>query len=828
MRRITLGVGLLSAGTLTFEITLTRVFAVAQWYHFAFMAVSVALLGFGASGTALSLWPAPARSPQRWMSPLSAAFAVTLLGSYLAINAVPFDSYRIAWEPIQFLYLAVYYLALTTPFFFAGLIVGALLSSEAYPVNQIYAANLAGSGLGALTALAGLTWLSAPGMILVATALGLAATTSFHLRNTQYAIRNALPLFLTLPLLLLALHPPAPLDIRMSPYKTLSNLLRYPGTQITFTGWNAFSRVDAIESPTIRSYPGLSFRYAGPTPAQAGLTVDGDNLTPITATADEEALAFLDALPTAFPYRLVERPRTLIVEPGGGLEVLQALRHGASHVTAVEDNPLIVDVVRRLYDAYSGQVYTRPEVTVHIETGRGFARRAVAAGQAFDLIHIALADSFKVVNFGAYSLTESPAYTVEAFRDFYRLLSDDGVLVVPRWLQLPPSESLRAAATVITALEAEGVARPAEHLLAYRTFKTMTLLVRRRPFTPEEVDAARQFVAQQGFDLVAAPGITLADVNRYNRLEEPMYYQAFQQLLGPERDRFIAGYLYDISPPTDDRPFFFHYFRWSQLDEILVTFGKTWQPFGGGGYLVLFILLGLATLASAGLILLPLAIQRLRRSLHSDPNIHQAQRPRHVTLSTFVVFFALGIGFLFVEMPLIQHFVVYLGHPTLAFATVLLAILVFSGLGSLAAPRVPVAPAFLVIALGATLYPVLLRPILSATLGSPLMVRLTVATLSLAPLGVFMGVPFPRALALVERIDPRLTPWAWAINGCASVLSAILATMLAVSLGFSLVLVVAGGMYLAGLLAIIPLRAHEKHYNGLGKQRSRDQGRHDR
>ncbi|MFQ5854601.1 MAG: hypothetical protein ACE5LU_03005, partial [Anaerolineae bacterium] len=607
-----------------------------------------------------------------------------------------------------------------------------------------------------------------------------------------------------------ALNPPALLDVHMSPYKTLSTLLRYPDTRVTFTGWNAFSRVDAVESSAIHSYPGLSFGYMGSTPEQVGITVDGDDLIPVTSTADKDALAFLDALPTAFPYQIVVAAKTLIIGPGGGLEVLQALRQGASQVTAVEDNPLIIDVVRRLYGSYSGQLYTRPEVTVEIESGRGFARRAVAAGHTFDLVHVSLADSFKVVNFGAYSLTESPTHTVDAFRDFYRLLSDDGILVIPRWLQLPPSESVRAAATAIVALEAEGVDEPAAQLMAYRTFKTMTLLVKRQPFTPDQVAAARQFVDEQGFDLVAAPGIKPVDVNQHNVLAAPAYYQAFQQLLGPDRNQFMAGYQYDISPPTDDRPFFFHYFRWSQINEILATFGKTWQPFGGGGYLVLFILLGLAALTSVGLIVLPLVIWQLRRPPDAGP-AESPKRPRHVTLCTFAVFFALGIGFLFIEIPLIQHFVVFLGHPTLAFAAVLLAVLVFSGLGSLAAPRVPLVPGFIVIALGATLYPVLLRPILSASLGWPLALRLVAAVLSLAPLGFFMGVPFPRTLDLVRGIDPQLTPWAWAINGCASVLSSILATMLAVSTGFSIVLTVAGGMYLAGLLAITPLFRARRH-----------------
>jgi hypothetical protein len=842
MRRETLGVALLSAATLAFEITLTRIFAVAQWYHFAFMAVSIALLGFGASGTALTVWPAPIRAPARWLGPITLTFGLGVVGSYLVVNYLPFDSYRIAWERVQLLYLAVYYLALTVPFFCVGLVVGALLASEAVPVSRIYAANLAGSGLGSLGALAALTWLSAPGVVLVTAAVGLLAAAVFgHAsRITHHAPRTVLSLpkgttphasrlthhvsrlthhvsrftpHVSLPLAvlltLLALNPPRLFDLRMSPYKTLSNLLRYPDTRVTFTGWNAFSRVDAVESSTIRKYPGLSFSYIGDTPRQVGITVDGDNLSPITGTANPQALAFLDALPTALPFQLVDRPRTLVVNARGGLDVLQALHQGAASVTAVEDNPLIVNLVRDRYREFSGGLYTHPRVEVAVESGRGFARRAVVGGRTFDLVIISLADSFKVVNFGAYSLTESPTYTVEGVLDFYRLLSDEGLLVITRWLQVPPSESLRAANIVITALERAGVVDPAAYLVAYRTFNTMTLVVSRRPFAPGQLAKVRAFLAANGFDLVAAPDMHPAEANRYNVLEAPLYYRAFQQLLGPQRDEFIRDHTFDITPPTDDRPFFFHYFRWRQVDMILATLGKTWQPFGGGGYLVLVLLLILAVLASVVLIILPMLLRgaRVRLSAPRPSTASSSPSPaRVVSLSTLVVFFALGIGYLFVEIPLIQRFVVYLGHPTLAFAAVLTAVLVFSGVGSLLAPRLPVVPVFLVVALGAIFYPMLLRPIINATLGASLPLRLGVTVISLAPLATFMGMPFPRTLSLVRAANPGLVPWAWAINGCASVLSAILAAMLAVSVGFSAVLAAAGAAYLVGLLAAVPLQ----------------------
>ena len=802
MRRTLCGVALLSAAALAFEITLTRVFAVARWYHFAFMAVSIALLGFGASGTALAVWPQLTRTPERWSRWGAFAFGVSVLGSYLVINELPFDSYRIAWERVQLLYLAAYYLSLTVPFFCAGLVVGALLAAEGAPVNRIYAANFAGSGLGSLGALAALTWFSPPGVILLTAATGLLGAAAFARSNAPrpHVSRFTLgALLLALVLAAPATRPPHLLALHMSPYKTLSNLLRYPDTRVTFTGWNAFSRVDAVESRTIRSYPGLSFRYTGATPRQVGITIDGDNLSPITATGDPQALAFLDALPTALPFRLVARPRTLVVNARGGLDVLQALHQGAASVTAVEDNPLVVRLVRDRYREFAGNLYGSPQVEVVVESGRGFARRAVAAGRTFDLVVISLADSFKVVNFGAYSLTENPTYTVEGMLDFYRLLSERGVLVVTRWLQVPPSESLRAAATLIAALERAGVTDAAQHLVAYRSFNTMTLLASRRPFQPAQLARVRAFLAANGFDLVAAPDMRPQEANRYNVLEEPLYYRGFQALLGPEREAFIAGYFYDIRPPTDDRPFFFHYFRWRQVHAILATFGKTWQPFGGGGYLVLVLLLILAGLASTMLILLPLAISRpALATLSHSPTLT-------TRLAVLIVFLALGIGYLFVEIPFIQGFVVFLGHPTLAFATVLVAMLVFSGVGSLLAPRVPLLPAFLILAVGATSYPALLRPILNATLGAPLAARLGVTIVSLAPLAVFMGVPFPRALALLQEVNPAWVPWAWAVNGCASVLSSILAAMVAVSAGFHVVLATAGAAYGVAMIAVIGL-----------------------
>ncbi len=614
-----LGISLLSAATLIFEIALSRIFSVAQWYHFAFMTVSLALLGFGASGSFLSIFQEKAKvNLDRVLIASSSLFWLTLLGGYLVANYVPFDSFCIAWDRRQLLYLAIYYLSLSTPFFFSGLCISLLIAAAPTRVNEIYFSNLIGSGLGCLLVVVLLPLFGGAGTVIFAALLGAVATTAFKWAHTsrQVVSFRLLPLASCILLILLLLIRPPLFDIRMSPYKALSTILRYPDTRLVFTGWNAFSRVDVIESRSIKSAPGLSFAYKGVPPPQMGLTIDGDNLSAITTTDLEKTtdwekatdLRFIEFLPVALPHRLIPRAKALIIKPRGGLDVLVALHHGASSITVVEDNPLVVEVVRDRFGDFAGGVYSHERVSVVVENGRSYVRRS---GERFDLIQLSLSDTFKVITSGAYSLSENYLYTIEAFADFYERLSDGGLLVVTRWLQLPPSESLRAGAIAIEALERLGVERPEQHIVAIRSFQTMTLLVKRGDFTAREIETVKDFCAEKRFDLVYYPGIAHTEANLYNVLPEPYYYQAFHDLIfAADRAEFYARYPYDVSPPHDNRPFFFHFFKWSQIPAILESFGKTWQPFGGSGYLVLVALLILALLASAGLILSPLFFRR--------------------------------------------------------------------------------------------------------------------------------------------------------------------------------------------------------------------------
>ncbi len=793
------GVFLLSMASLAFEITLTRVFSVAQWYHFAFMSVSIALLGLGASGSFLYLLPGLARrAAPRLLAGLSALFALGVVAGYLTINYIPFDSYCIAWERVQLLYLALYYLSLTLPFFFSGLVLGILLAARPELAGRLYSFNMAGSALGCLAAVVALPLLGGAGTVMLSASLGALAAVAFsggwRPRAGKASLRllalGALYLLMALALLLLAVHPPPLLEVRLSPYKGLSQALRYPGARVVFSRWNAFSRVDVLESEGVKSAPGLSLAYPEPPPPQLGLFIDGDDLSPITRPDD---LGFVDYLPVSLPYRLRPGARALIVEPRGGLDVLVALHTGASSVVAVESNPLVVEAVRDAFGEFAGGIYRDERVTVVTENGRSYVRRT---GERFDLIQLALTDTYRPVTSGAYSLSENYLYTVEAFVDYLAHLSEGGLLVVSRWLQTPPSESLRAGALAVTALERMGVGHPERRLVVVRGWRTALLMVKNGDFTGEEIEAVKDFCRERQFDLVYYPGIREEEANRYNVYQEPCYYRAFQELLFGDRARFYARYPYDVAPPSDDRPFFFHFFKWGQAPEILRTFGKVWQPFGGSGYFVLVALLILALLASAALILLPLFLRR--RAQHAAPS--QLSRGR-----VFVYFALLGFGYLFVEIPLMQRFILFLGHPIYAFAAVLFSLLLFSGLGSRASPRLPLAGVLIVLVGAILLYPLVLPLVFRLLLGQSLGLRLLASVLVLAPLGFLMGVPFPKGVAIVGARAPDLVPWAWGINGCTSVLASIISVMLAISFGFSWVLVAAGLAYAGGLAAVWPL-----------------------
>jgi hypothetical protein len=648
---------------------------------------------------------------------------------------------------------------------------------------------MVGSAIGCLLALILPAIVGGEGVVLLSAALGIASAlvcvwTPYcgQLKRRLVLIAHGVAI---LALSLTAFRLPSWLEIRLSPYKSLSYALLYPDAEHLSQQWNSISRVDVVRSSSIRSLPGSGFSCPHPPPAQRGLTVDGDDLTPISHVSPGfSELPYTDCLLTALPYRLRSGAHALVLEPVGGFNALVALAEGAEQVTAVVANPLVVEAVRE-QGAWAGSLYDDPRVDVVAQEGRSYVRHAQ---QRFDIIDLALTDPQRTIVSGAYSLAEDYAYTVEAFVDMMNRLDRNGLLVVTRWLQLPPSESIRAFALAVEAVERTG-GNPRTDIAALRSYQQISILVRRTAFTANELKAVRAFAEDRRFDLVHLPNLQGDEVNQYNVLSEPVYYDAYRGLLqATNRREWLAAYAYDVRPTTDDRPFCGHFFKWRQLPEVLAAAGHTWQPFGGAGYLVPLALLVLATFSAGLLILAPLALLKAKTV------------PRQGRWRVLVYFALLGMGYLGIEIPLMQRFILYLGHPTWSLSTVLFGILVFSGLGSRFSRRVPLRAVLLVVPTLVAVYALGLSLLFEATLALPFLTRLLVSLAVLAPLGLLMGMPFPGGIARLGE-GPHIA-WAWAVNGATSVIASIGAALVALSSGFSVVLLLGAGCYVAAVMAV--------------------------
>jgi len=787
------GILLVSAATLMFELALTRLFSVAEWYHFAFLSISVALLGYASSGTILSSISHHRRV--RLASLLSVLFPLSIVGAYLAINTIPFDSYELALSPVQFLYLALYYLSLIVPFGISGYLIAHWMSLHPDRSNKLYAANLVGSALGTAGLTLTLPPLGGVGTVMAAASLG-ALGAGFLLRGeSPLSLRKASHLSFYLAVVGLcifwAIRPPSWAALRASPYKGLSYALQGAGARLDYQRWNVSSRVDVVLSPQIHSAPGLSLNYTGRLPLQHGLTVDGGDLSPISRRNAPEDTRFLDYLPSSMPHLLRPGATALIIQPRGGLDVAVALHHGARRVCIAEDNRLIVEAVRDVYGSFVGGLYIDPRVVVWIEDGRSILQQP---GESFDIIQYALTEAYHPLTSASYGLSENYMYTEQAFTRALGRLTDDGLFVVTRWLQDPPSESVRAGALMVTALERAGIDDPGQHLLAFRSWSTMTLLASPAPFSEGDLSLLVSTCERLGYDLVYYPGMCIEEANQHNLLPQPLYYTAFQELLrSKDRRTFYEAQVYDISPPSDDHPFYGHYFRWRHIPRIVAGLGKVWQPFGGSGFLLVLALLIVAILSAVLFVLLPL--------------VRSHGMPRQIPYRGRIVgyFAALGLGFLMVEMPLMQQFILYLGHPATSFIVVLSTLLLFSGVGSMLSRRISLRGALLALVVLILIYPQALRVLFDLTLAMALPARMAIAVVCLLPLGMLLGIPFAGGIRRIEEMVPGLTPWAWAINGSTSVVGSIAATILALSAGYHVVLYAAALCYLGAALAFWPL-----------------------
>jgi spermidine synthase len=774
------GVACISASILLVELGITRLFSVITWNHFAFLAVSLALFGLSASAVFLHVLapqhPVERVDRQLWIYSLVFATSATVVAVLFLRTAV-----GTAFTSRNFASLVGAYALAALPFFFGGACITLAVSRLHHDINRVYGADLAGAAAGCLLFIPVLEVCGGPGPLIGAAALAACAAACFADTRARMAIAATVSIAALAALVLhTRLHF---LDVRFT---------KAGERPWIFTKWNSYSRV-AVYPETHHDW-GLSANYAGEHPFSYFMDIDASASTEILVAQTPEDVAFLRHEVTAFAYRFMPAGGdALVIGPGGGRDLWSALVFGARRVVGVEINSIIVnDVMRGRFRGRSGRLYERPDVQVYVDDGRNFVARS---REQYDVIQASLVDTWAATSAGAFSLTENNLYTVEAFVDYLKHLRPNGLLTMSRWT----NEGVRVLSLARAAAEHMGwpvsdrffaVERPAGDA------GVTTFMLRTTPFTPDENRRLRVEARELGFRIIYAPGLDGRPPDG-DRL-----YVALAT--ADDAEAVYRRHNRDISPVVDDRPFFFQGVKPSALPQLLRD-ASTIKSSDGINLLarLLIVSLGLVVV----FIVLPLALRTGASS-------------RELPVGWLGYFACLGVGFMLIEIGLMQRFVLFLGHPTYALTVVLFTLLLGGAIGSRVSRRVGGDPRRL---LGITLpiicglavaYAYALPQLFTAWLGLERPLRIALSAALLLPLGVGLGMPLPAGIAMLGRDRPQHLAWAWAINGATSVLGSVVAMLIALTVGFRVVVLTGAACYVVALLLGVALPREQQAESG--------------
>ena len=788
-RAMVFGIALCSFAALLLELALTRLFSVVLFYHFAFLAISIALLGLGAGGVFAHL-----------RKDRLARFETRALVSRLcSINAliVPVVLVIVLRIPVSldistanFLRLTAIYLASAVPFFITGLEFSIVFAREAKHVSPLYAADLAGGALACLAIVPLLNWLGGPNTVFFT---GVCMATAGTIWATDRKARRSAAGRALFILVLIGVNYSGKLfDIIYA-----KGGLRDPAW-VEFARWNAISRVEVDTQGRGKA-----------------IVIDADASTYLMNVDPKHWQGpwerNLMSAPPALANVLRPRGDYAIIGPGGGVDVLRAVGNGSPNVTGIEINPIIANTIMRgRYADYTFHLYQQPEVHIHVTDGRSFVRNAK---QPFDVVQMTLVDTWASTAAGAFALSVNSLYTVEAFREYFEHLKPDGIIAITRWEFQQPREALRVVSVAMQALQEMGVANPAGNFIVVSEGHLdadgipVVVLAKRTAFTAKEWGEVIQHMAGHP-KLFMLYDQADRDLRTVTGQEE--HYSAnadsFTQLIqSNDAQRFAARYPYDVSPVTDNAPFFFFTMKLGQiLHPKSLMQGIDWKV--NLGVAVLGMVLAISLLAVLAFLVLPLALGG------------RGQQPRPVRLLYFI---AVGLGYILVEIAFIQRFVLFLGHPVYALTVVVFLLLLSSGAGSMVSRwwlaetsriRLPLA----LIAAALLLYVGILPGLLGRLVGLPFPAKLLVSAGLLVPLGFAMGMPFPTGLRALGGRSLRESPsgapsgnlveWAWAMNAASSVLGSVLAIIIAIQFGLNITLASGAAAYLVALLLTTTLR----------------------
>ncbi|MDE2846587.1 MAG: hypothetical protein OXO51_07780 [Gemmatimonadota bacterium] len=807
--------GLISCGVIAFEIGLIRVLQYASWYHFAFLVITIALLGFGMSGAILSLWRGYLLRHRHTALPaLALLTAVSIPLMLQAAQLLPVTGRFLPGLVVgQLAWWAGYWALLTVPFALGATAIGLALMSAGQRLTAVYASNLIGSASGAVGVTIVMYFVEPAWLGYVTGAVVLAAAYRGDRRAVSAGPNSARVLaVLAVPAVLagalLALLYPPYIRVDDDKYLAYVNRLEADGqAEQLARAVGPSGVVEAFDSDAFHDMAFMTDERVPP--SMASIVVDGHRAGSLLRIDRPDQAAALDGTLMALPYGLVpSNPRVLLLDEVGGGNIWLARRHGAAAVDVVQSNRVLSDLLAGPLEDEGGRVFDLPGVALHPVESRAFLE---GKRGSYELIQLAGMESWSAVAGGLEGLNQDHLMTVEGVAAALRRLSPDGILHVSRGIQLPPRDNAKIAATVIAALEQSGIARlarstrPGVHIAMVRDFLGVCTMVRPRPWRAGEIRRLRDLAAERNLTLVYFEGITAGELNRPDELPGPpgedgdYLYHVMRSLLSGdpgETARFFDEWPFEVRPATDDRPFFGNFGKLGALPDFRRAYGAGWLLRSELAFLFVLSTAVIVTCAGLVLILLPFVFR-------SD--IRKASG-RSIAA---VYFLSIGLAYLVLEIAFLSGIQRLLGDPVLGGAATVGGFLLCSGLGSLAADRIAKLPGVslgrLAMVPAVLAIPVFTGLILLALFGGawPLGIRLAAVLVLIAPLAFAMGLPYPLGLRWFGARSSALVPWAWGVNGCASVLASPLAMILAMQWGFVLTVTAAAACYVVAACAAV-------------------------
>jgi hypothetical protein len=875
-----IAVFLISIATIAYEIAVMRSFAIGSWSNFGSMIISIALLGIGLAGTLLTfIHNRVKKNPEAWLAWAAFFFLPSMVLAHIVSQYIPFNPLFIVTDFKQFIWIGMYYLLYSIPFFFGALFIGVAFIVLSGQIHKLYFWNMLGSGLGGFFILVSMYFLPTNFLlipIMFLTLIGiLLCFQSLSPDNSNFFVKNHfifnIGSFVICFMAIIFLG-----KIQVSDYKPISYAQNFPDAQLVYNSYGPTGEMHVYDSSYFHFAPGLSDNAAFnltkiPQKAFMGLYMDGEGPIGVMRYLDKEEEQYIDYLPMTAPYLLLDKPRVLVAYAGGGTSLFTALHHQASFIRVVEPNYKIIDLLKNepLFKRFNNNLLTKPQLAITTNEPRSYC---AATREAFDLVEISLIDGIGLSQTGGYPVTENYTYTTEAINDYLSCLSDKGMLSITVWNRLdPPRNVPKLLTTAVSALKNLKIAKPENQIYMFQLMlSTATLLIKKSPFTAQEIAGLNDFCDMMSFEVCHYPGMEerpldfnsilkqyrnqfvlekelpstnhtpdklakglIDSISAPHGLDNPLlageatlsaedqnldqisdrkplnsrnnilpagdlYHFVLRWLCSGKEDQLYKDYIFDIRPARDDRPYYTGYLKPEKLTAFLPKINSISEEWG---YIML-----LCTLIQSlffGLLIILLPMFSCWRELFKG---------RKGTGGVILYYACLGLGYMLIEIFLIQKFVYFLADPIISVSSVITTMLVASGLGSVTAGHLTgsrykinhkllIRIAAGVIALCIMVYIFLIPSWLQLGLGLPFLAKIGLTILFIFPIAFFLGMPFPLGLSNLTNSRPSLLPWAWGMNGALSVTGSVIARLFSIANGFTFVLIFAVILY--GLAALV-------------------------